>query len=256
MIIEHYHHNTFMNKNIVVITAMNGLDDITYKQYCINTWLYWCNKNGVELFVLDTPITDTNHMKPTWQRWHVFDIFEANNIKYNQIALVDVDTMIRWDAPNFFNITDNKFSACVDNDNVGWVVQSINGYQKYFPKIKFDWVSYFNCGFIVMNKVHLEMCKKITDFWYFNQSQLLIDQSTLRKGTDQTPVNYIVRESNININYLDKKWNLTHLNRKEILQNFMFTDCGYIWHFNGFDKELRQNIMNQTWNQFKQFYEN
>ena len=36
----------------------------------------------------------------------------------------------------------------------------------------------------------------------------------------------------------------------------MFTDCGYIWHFNGFDKELRQNIMNQTWNQFKQFYEN
>lgn len=245
-----------MNKNIVVITAMDGLVDISYKEYCLNTWKYWCSLHNVELLVLDQPLMDTTVMKPTWQRWHVFDILDANEIEYDQIALIDIDTMIKWDAPNFFNETNNQFSACIDNDNIGWVKQSIDGYQKYFGDVYFDWTSYFNCGMIILHKSHKELCKKITDFWYTNQYSLIHDQTQLRKGTDQTPVNYIVRQSNTTINYINKKWNLTHLTRKEILQDFMFVDCGYIWHFNGFDKELRLNIMQHTWNQFKVKYEN
>tara|TARA_R110000765_G_scaffold396941_1_gene490992 strand:+ start:339 stop:1076 length:738 start_codon:yes stop_codon:yes gene_type:complete len=245
-----------MNKNIVVITAMAGLVDISYKEYCLNTWKYWCDKNDVQLFVLDEPLTDTSLMKPTWQRWHVFDVLDANNIDYNQVALIDVDTMIKWDAPNFFEETNGQLSVGVDNDNVGWVKQSIDGYQKYFKDVHFDWTTYFNCGVIVLSKQYKPLCKQITDFWYANQEQLIHDQTTIRKGTDQTPVNYITRQSGFAINYLDKKWNLTHLNRKEILQNFMFVDCGYIWHFNGFDKELREDVMRQTWNTFKRNYEN
>lgn len=245
-----------MNKNIVVITCMDGSVDVSYKTFCINTWQYWCKKNNVELLILDHPISDTLYMKPTWQRWHVLDILESNGIEYDQVALVDVDTMIRWDAPNPFNETANQFSVCIDNDNVGWITRSIDGYQKYFNNVHFDWTDYFNCGMIILHKSHKELCKKITDFWYANHEQLSYDQQTLRKGTDQTPVNYIVRQSNISINYISKKWNLTHLTRKEILQDFMFVDCGYIWHFNGFDKELRFNIMQQTWNQFREKYEN
>ena len=64
------------SKNIVVIPAMSGLDDISYKEYCINSWEYWCKKNDVQLFVLDEPIVDVTEMKPTWQRWHVLDILE------------------------------------------------------------------------------------------------------------------------------------------------------------------------------------
>ena len=244
------------SKNIVVIPAMSGLDDISYKEYCINSWDYWCKKNDVQLFVLDEPIVDVTEMKPTWQRWHVLDILDANEIEYNQVALVDIDTMIRWDAPNIFDQTNNLFSACIDNDNIGWVKQSIDGYQKYFRHVRFDWTTYFNCGMIVLNKQHKNLCKQITDFWYNNSAELTNVQNTLRKGTDQTPVNYLVRSSSHDLRILDKKWNLTHLNRKEIIQNFMFVDCGYIWHFNGFDKELRQNIMQQTWNNFRNNYEN
>ena len=40
------------------------------------------------------------------QRWYVWDILENNKLDYERVALVDVDTMIRWDAPNFFDLTD------------------------------------------------------------------------------------------------------------------------------------------------------
>ena len=243
------------SKNIVVIPAMSGLDDISYKEYCINSWDYWCKKNDVQLFVLDESIVDVTEMKPTWQRWHVLDILDASEIEYNQVALVDIDTMIRWDAPNIFDQTNNLFSACIDNDNIGWVKQSIDGYQKYFRHIRFDWTTYFNCGMIVLNKQHKNLCKQITDFWYNNSAELTNVQNTLRKGTDQTPVNYLVRSSSHDLRILDKKWNLTHLNRKEIIQDFMFVDCGYIWHFNGFDKAHRAPLMQQTWDKIKGNYE-
>ena len=243
-----------MSKNIVVITSMSGEVDISYKEICLNTWNYWCKKHNVELVVLDTELVDINYMKPTWQRWYVLDVLESNGIDYNQVALVDVDTMIHWNAPNFFDETNNQFSACVDNDNVGWVKQSIDGYRKYFEN-DLDWEKYFNCGFIVINKTHKLLCDKITKFRNENHSDMVYLQNTLRKGTDQTPVNYIVNDSEFTVNYLSKKWNLTHLNRKEILQNLMFVDLGWVWHFNGFDKNQRFQIMNSVWENIKQNYE-
>lgn len=243
-------------KNIVFITNLNtDYDTIDYQQYCLNTWKYWCDKNNVELFILDTPITDPSLMKATWQRWYVLEILKSNDIEYDQVALVDIDTMIKWDAPNFFNETNHEFSACIDNDNVGWVIDSITGYKKYWPNVNVDWTEYFNCGFVVLNKQHDHICKSIIDFWNSNSNELIELQTTLRKGTDQTPVNYIAKE-NTNINLLNKKWNLTHLHRKEILMNLKFIDAGYIWHFNGFEKKYRIQIMHDTWNSIKQNYEN
>jgi hypothetical protein len=34
----------------------------------------------------------------------------------------------------------------------------------------------------------------------------------------------------------------------------MFVDCGYVWHFNGFDKHIRNEVMKQTWNTIKENY--
>jgi len=43
-------------------------------------------------------------------------------------------------------------------------------------------------------------------------------------------------------------------NRKEILQDLMFIECGYVWHFNGFDKSWRTPLMRDTWNNIKNNY--
>lgn len=241
-----------MNKNAVIITAMEGQVDISCKQYSIDTWKYWCKKNNADLIILEDPLSDVNYTKPTWQRWYIWDILSGSKLEYQKIALVDVDTMIRWDSPNFFDEIREEIGVCSDNDNIGWVKQSIEGYKLFFDK-ELDWTEYFNCGMIVIPQIQKNFCKSITNFWEANHSTLVMVQNNIRKGTDQTPVNYIAKD--FNIKFLNKKWNLTHLNRKEILNNFMFIECGFIWHFNGFDKSMRKSIMSQTWDKIKTNYE-
>ena len=103
-----------MKNNIVFMTCLEKAPDyLDYKEWCFKTWKYWCDKNDVQLFILDEELqpteggvlTDSPGMKPTWQRWHVFDVLDANDIEYDNVALVDIDTMIHWDAPNFFEST-------------------------------------------------------------------------------------------------------------------------------------------------------
>lgn len=241
-----------MKKNIVFFTTMDQApDNMEYKQWCFESWNYWAKKHDVEVFVLDTPLMDKNVMKPTWQRWHVFDILDSNGIEYDQIALVDADTLIHPDAINFFELTNHKFAAVHDDLMVEWVHNSIIGYQDLFSDVSFDWTSYFNCGFIVVSEQHKALCKRITDFYYANMDELRRRQhETLRKGSDQTPVNYITRQTNTDICYLSKKWNFTHLHQRGVL-NDMLPDVGYVYHFNGFEKTMRDQVMRDCWNLLK-----
>ena len=39
-----------------------------------------------------------------------------------------------------------------------------------------------------------------------------------------------------------------------VLPNFLFLDCAWIYHYNGFDKKLRNNIMRDTWLEIKKRY--
>lgn len=243
-----------MKRNKVIITAIQGEVDTSYKMFCIATWDYWAKKNNVDVILIEDAIPGLQKLKPTWQRWYTLQLLEENNIEYNQVALVDVDTMIHWEAPNFFEETNNRISACIDNDNVGWVLESIKGYSRFFPNITLDWTSYFNCGMVVINESHKELCNSILKFRMDNDEILTSLQKTLRKGTDQTPVNYLVKDNGFEINLLNKKWNLTHLNRKELLNKFMFIEAGWVWHFNGFDKNQRFHLMNETWNYIKDKY--
>jgi hypothetical protein len=241
-----------MNKNAVIITSMKGLVDNSCEEYCLNTWKPWCSKNNIDLIILDEPIADTNYTKPTWQRWYVWDVLENSGLDYEKVALIDVDTMIHWDSPNIFNEIEDEIGVCVDNDNIGWVNQSIKGYKHMF-NTSVDWTEYFNCGVVVLNKSSKDFCSEIIKFWEKNHQNLVTLQNTLRKGTDQTPVNYIAK--NYKVKYLNKKYNLTHLNRKEILNSLEFISCGYIFHFNGFDKSHRTPLMKQTWENVKHNYE-
>ncbi len=66
-----------------------------------------------------------NMIQKIWVRKIKIDInanlLERMEIEYDQIALVDSPFMIRWDAPNFFELTDRKFTAFRDTDNLKWV---------------------------------------------------------------------------------------------------------------------------------------
>ena len=51
-------------------------------------------------------------MKITWQRYYVFDILDNNKFSYNQVLVVDCDTIVSPDCPNFFDETDGKYAGC------------------------------------------------------------------------------------------------------------------------------------------------
>lgn len=227
-------------------------DNMEYKKWCLESWQLWCSKHNVEIFVLDTPLCDKNFMKPTWQRWHVLEILDSNGIEYDQVALVDADTLIHPDAPNFFELTDHELCGVQDDLMVEWVYNSIEGYRDMFTDVDLNWTKYFNCGFVVINEKHRALCKEITDFYYKNSDELRKRQhQTLKKGSDQTPVNYMANRFGT-VKFLDKRWNFTHLHHRGVL-NDMLPNVGYIYHFNGFEKSLRYRYMELSWELLKKY---
>ncbi len=253
-----------MGKNVVFMTCFeNAPDFLDYKEWCFKTWEYWCKKNDVELIILQDELRpsgggvygDGEGMKPTWQRWHVFDVLDANDVDYENVALVDIDTMVHWDCPNFFDEAGGEFGAVQDKFFIEWSHNSIKGYQDFWPDVKFDWTTYFNCGFIVMNKKHKEFCKTVTDFYYENEDELRNRQhNTLKKGSDQTPINYMIRASDYELKFLSDKFNLSQLHMRGVLQGNLLFETGWVWHFNGFDKTQRNDLMKNVWNTIKDNY--
>jgi hypothetical protein len=245
------------------MTAMiDAPDRLDYAEWCYKSWQYWCDKNDVELFILEDelrPKGDGTYsvpgMKPTWQRWHAFEVLDANNIEYDNVALVDIDTMVHWDCPDFFKASKGEFGAIQDRFFIEWTHNSIIGYQDFWPNVKFDWLSYFNCGFIVLNKKHKEWCKGVTDFYYKNEDEIRMRQhETVKKGSDQTPINYMIRDSEHDIEFLDERFNLQQLHLRGVLQSDLLWNVGWVWHFNGFEKSERNALMKNVWERVKHNY--
>ena len=264
-----------MKKNVVFMLAVKVPQypwrSEPYK-YGIASWKKWCEKNNCELFVLEDLIHDNDYMKINWQRYYVFDLLEQQGIEYDQIALVDSSFMIKWDAPNFFEMTDRRFTAWRDMDNMRWIYDSIQGYEDLFqeandmPHFKLDQSKYVNSGFMVFNEEHKDLFTSFKEF-YYDYIDIFIDlqDNKVKKGTEQTPMNYWLQLNKIDVNLdLPLPFKLTHLQRKELFshnwqlqedQTPFFLKYGYNFSFNGIPKEDRTNVMKQTWNFIKDNYD-
>tara|TARA_R110002012_G_scaffold100670_2_gene239414 strand:- start:15444 stop:16229 length:786 start_codon:yes stop_codon:yes gene_type:complete len=260
-------------KNIVIIPAIKPKDSNLDKfggwgwmQYSIDAWTYWCNKHGYELVVYDTPsIEDTTKFRVTVQRWFdVFNFLDERQVEYDQICMVDASYIPKWNCPDFFKLTDNKFTATHEFDNLKWLYESIQGYKHMFNGHELDIYKYFNTGFVVFNKTHRHVFETFKEV-YTNQVDEFYDiQCTLRRGTDQTPVNYVMDMNKIEIKFLPLPYRVSHLPRKDLLSHNwqlkedttpFFIKYGYIWGFSGFDKTQRNKLMSQTWELIKDKYE-
>ena len=116
------------------------------------TWQYWCKKNNVEFVAFEEPIeknlTDFRINYPCLLK-HKID---------NQICLIDCSHMIKWNAPNFFELTNNQFCALRDMDNLKWIHDSIKGYESFF-NYKLDIKKYVNSSPMIFNESHKEIFK-------------------------------------------------------------------------------------------------
>jgi len=229
------------------------------------SWQYWCKQNDVEFVAFEEPIEkDVRRFRINWQKSiFVFDELERRNIDYDQICLVDASSIIKWDAPNFFNLTDHQFCAVKETDNMNWMLASIKGYEPFFG-YKLDPIKYFSSGFLVFNKLHRELFMSFKQLYYDNVDTFVkLQDEIVRKGTEQTPLNYLAQIQGVDVKFLSPAWKLTHINRKEMFQHNwqlqedarpFFEKYGYIWFFTGINKENRSHIMSQAWERYKTFY--
>ncbi len=230
-------------KNIVFIPNINlGNNRSESYKYSINSWKHWCDKNNCELIVWEDLLYPVDYMKITWQRYHVFDILEANDIDYNQILMVDADTIVHPDCPNFFNSTDRKYCGVMNNGDYEWVLRSIRG----FGDVLFDgkrinpW-SYINGGFQIVNNNHKDFYSNVIKYYENNRENVVNAISNLKTATDQTIINFLLVENNIDVKILPDCYNLVDLYRKNLLyldnghwwtDELHFLKAGWVYHFN------------------------
>ena len=244
-------------KNIVFIPNIDlGNNRNSSYHYSIDSWKAWCDKNDCELLVWEDLLYPVDYMKITWQRYYLFDILEANEIEYDQILMVDADTIVHPDCPNFFEMTDGKLCGVEFDGSWDWVLRGVENYSKYmFDGYMMPWHEYFDCGFIIVNDKHRQLFQDIVSFYFTNQDNLIKLQETFFNGTDQTPVNILVHKHNVDLKLLPYEFNMNDMNRKELLaDDLLFTKVGWIYQYNAIpnntDNQLTNHFMKKTYEHF------
>ena len=244
-------------KNIVFIPNINlGNGRATPYHYSVKSWDKWCKKNNCKMVEWTEPIMDSKQFPIILQREWVFDILEHNEIDYDQVLIVDADTIVHPECPNFFEKTNHEYTAVINNGCFEWVSRSINawGDLMFSDVVKPRIWEYFNTGFIIANKKHKPFFEEIKKFYLENVDRLLeIRNEEKYEGLavpsiGQTCVNFLVKKHNIKMTYLPERYNLTDLFRKNTLyipghswwkDELIFKDMGYVFHFNAIPQNDR-----------------
>jgi hypothetical protein len=259
-------------KNILFWVGVKSKDPLTlekhgnfeYFEYSKKTWEYWCRRNNVLFFEYTSPsLEDVGKHKITWQRW--FDLEDQlKEINWSKVAVVDASYMVKWDTPNFFDLTSRKLSIFRALENVRWMHEGISGYQELFPDIDFDLKRYIDCGFQIFTKDHLPFLTTLKEFYFNNNNKILELQSKISRGTDQPVYNYLLQRENVDFRFeLPNSYNINHMTRFNWLSHNwqlktdntpFFIKYGYLWKYSGFDRKQRNPLMKQTWDIIKENY--
>jgi hypothetical protein len=237
-------------KNIVFQVNIKGKRHKPAFDYSTASWKCWADKNGCEVVVLDTFIRDEKYMKPNWQKWYVFDLLENSGIEYNKILVVDADTIVHPDCPNFFDEVGDEFCAVRNNGCYEWVLRSIREYKKFlFPENDVDVWEYFNSGFIILNESHKPFINSALEWYENNQENVLWAEENIKASTEQTPLNFLTKIHNVDVKLLSEKYNLQDMSRKNLLyfpeydnipeDELLFLQVGWVYHFNAIPQNDR-----------------
>jgi len=255
-----------MKKNVVWWPAIvhkenaHKYGNYDYFEYTRKSWEYWCERNDVLFVPFTEPVEDDLfRFRPNWQKIiFVFDELDRRGIDYDQIFLADSSCMIKWDAPNIFELTDRKFVGWNDKDNMRWIYDSIQGYKQFFDGFELDQYSYISSGVIIFNETHREVIEGFKKLYLDNIDTFIdLQDNIVKKGTEQTPFNYWLQMNDVELNLdLPTAFKLTHMHRKELFSHNwqdgddktpFFIKYGYNWVFNGILKDDRSNLIKQTW---------
>lgn len=231
-------------KDVVFIPSMQkfeGNGRYLHYEYGVKSWQKWCEKNDVICIVWDESLYTWDEMTFPWQRYHLFQILEHNGIEYDQILMVDADTVIHPDTPYFFNDTERKYVGVVDQGCWNWSGRSIALYKNTFDGFELNRGRYINGGFQIVNEVHKDFFNSMLTL-YKENINLFIELQKNHLGTDQTPLNYMLQKTGMDVKIFDPTYNLHHMVSKNLLpfgtqwphpdSMQLLYDQAWIYHFN------------------------
>lgn len=249
-------------KNIVVQVYIDDNERAQGQNYHLSkqSWISWCKGNDADYLVLDQRIDELQHVKPQWYKILIPQILQSQGIDYDNVLVVDADTIVHPKCPNIFNMTDGKFTVVRNYGNMDWVCRSTEVYHKFFTeniKPDIEVVSpfeYFNSGLFIFNKSHADFLNKTFNLMLQVKDQVNHYQQVYGVGNDQPFLNYAVKMFGIDVKYLPYEYNMQDLMRFELLNDTMF-EVGYIYHFNAGVKPSPGDWMQYAYNHFKPIYD-
>jgi hypothetical protein len=241
-----------MSKNVVMMTAVQvpGWEHRSKPyRYGIDSFKKWCDKNDCEFFLLDELIVPHEDMKINFQRYYVYELLEQSGIDYNQICITDADCIIHPDCPNFFELTDNKWTVTHCDGDYDWTIRSMENYAHSFDEFEeFDIFKYFNSGFQIINKEHKKYYEELLEFYWDNKDKIIETQKKYGVGTDQPIINHLCQKNKVEMKYLPYQFCMVDLIRKDLLgEDMLFTKIPGIYQFNAIPGNENNTDPTATW---------
>lgn len=220
-------------------------------KYSIDSWKRWGEKNNAQIMVLNESLFDFSEMRPNWYKYYVFQLLEQSNIEYDQILYVDSDTIVHPNCPNVFEMSDRKYCIVHNQGSYDWLFRSMEIYSKYlFNNHMFDFLRYFNSGFMLFNKDHEPFYNAVLQFYQEHKKTILWIQDTYKVGTDQPIVNFLLDLYKIEAKFLPYEFNGQDLALHEgLTEDLLFWKFCYVAHFNALPNNHESKVSNH-WMQY------
>jgi hypothetical protein len=243
--------------------------DLDHARFSRAAWRWWCDRHGIEFLVLDRPLGSGDHslMPPTFQRWLAPELIIRERGEDTVVAVVDADTMVRWDTPDF--LEDARGFSAVRAIHASWIFRSIGAFQPLFPGVSLPWWQYFNAGLVVVGAAQLRILGALLSLASSRWPELEAVMRSGDVGTDQTPLNFIVKREGEQLRILPPPFNYLHcFPMSEALQvldeepaadptafaaeafaqpgAFNFIKLAFVWHFTSVVAH-RSLVMQETW---------
>ena len=213
----------------------------------IESWKRYANKYNYEIFILDQPFIEEDVLPYRWSKIYVLDLLEQNDIEYSRVLYVDADSLVHSNAPDIFKQVGGKFSGVKKHGSVDRILSEIEIYTKHiFENDTLPFYRYLDTSLMVLNKSHLNLFKRLQQFYFSNKALIDGIKSKYNIGDVEPIMNFFINqlpESDCKI--IPYEWNMQDMRRFEIItEDYLHTRYGYVSNYlinaNSLDEQLME----------------
>ena len=207
-------------------------------EHCINSVDRYCADNAIDHIVLKNPQLkirpdpfSTNRSKEAVERLGYLPIYEKENAfnylgDYDQIAIIDSDIWIRPGSPNIFDDFGDEYDFGAVAEREMPITLEYKHKIMNYSGMQYDWLhkndltvdfkpnelgyEFFNMGMMIMNSRIVKYLRGMTPKDFIMQAKFkdFVDgKGPWKWSTDQTLLNYWVKQERMKVKHMDWKWN-------------------------------------------------